>query len=123
MSRAQSTLEAQFLTILAAYAPDVPAPVAEFIFAPPRKYRCDFAFLDARLLVEIEGGVWNGGKHGSGAGISTDCEKACLAACHGFRTLRFTGTQLRENPQGVALTVRTALAWRASEQAEGSTAE
>jgi len=45
-----------------------------------------------------------------------------MTACHGYRTLRFTGPQLRDNPQGVAITVRTALAWR-SERAEGSTAE
>jgi len=120
MSRAQSTLEAQFLTILAAYAPDVPAPVAEFRYARPRLFRADFSWPEQGLLAEVEGGVFSRGAHGRGSGVETDCERARFAAMHGYRVMRFTRKFMDENPQGVALTVRTALAWRPSKQAEGS---
>lgn len=51
----------------------------EHLFATPhgREFRADFAFVRGieKLAVEIDGGTWNGGKHGRGSGIATDQEK------------------------------------------------
>jgi len=40
--------------------------VREYQAIPGRKFRFDFAFLRERLLVEINGGTYNGGAHGRG---------------------------------------------------------
>ncbi len=74
----------------------LPEPVREFPFAHPRKYRADFAWPDARLLVEVEGGVYRGGKHGTVTGIKGDIEKGNVAVLLGWRVLRFHGDQIRD---------------------------
>lgn len=76
----------------------LPPPVREFAFAPGRRYRADLAWPDPayRLLVECEGGTWNGGRHTSGAGFEADAEKYNLATILGFRTLRFTTNMIRD---------------------------
>jgi very-short-patch-repair endonuclease len=73
-------------------AAKLPAPVAEFRFAPPRKWRADFAWPAQRVLLEVDGGGWipGGGRHSRGAGIEKDCEKTNAAAALGYRVLRVT---------------------------------
>ena len=68
----------------------LPAPVAEFKFHPTRKYRADWAFINARLLVEVEGGAFlkDGGRHNRGAGFRNDLEKYAEAAILGYRVIR-----------------------------------
>lgn len=67
-------------------------PAREYRFAPPRRWRFDFAF-DAdchRIGIEIHGGVWSGGRHTRGAGFTADCEKYSEAAVRKWRILHFT---------------------------------
>jgi hypothetical protein len=66
----------------------LPAPVPEFIFARPRKWRFDFAWPDKMVALEIEGGVWSGGRHTRGAGFLGDMEKYNQAAVMGWRVVR-----------------------------------
>ena len=68
----------------------LPEPVREYRFAPPRRWRADFAFVDARLLVEVEGGRWVGGRHNSPTGFARDCEKYAEAVARGWGVLRVT---------------------------------
>jgi hypothetical protein len=68
----------------------LPMPVTEHRFSPGRKWRFDFAFPDRMLAVEVEGGVWNRGRHTRGAGFEKDCEKYNHAAALGWRVVRFT---------------------------------
>ena len=63
--------------------------VEEFRFHPTRKWRFDFAWPHARLAVEVEGGVWNRGRHTRGSGFVPDCEKYNEAVMHGWRVLRY----------------------------------
>lgn len=63
--------------------------VEEHRFHPTRKWRFDFAFLAQRLAVEVEGGVWAGGRHTRGSGFLGDCEKYNEATRLGWRVLRF----------------------------------
>lgn len=66
----------------------LPRPVPEYRFHPTRKWRLDYAWPDHRLGLEVEGGVWNRGKHGRGSGIVKDIEKSNALACLGWRLLR-----------------------------------
>ena len=63
--------------------------VEEHRFHPTRRWRFDFAFVAQRLAVEVEGGVWTGGRHTRGYGYAADCEKYNEATRLGWRVLRF----------------------------------
>jgi very-short-patch-repair endonuclease len=64
--------------------------VREYEFAPPRRYRADFYIMSLRLLIEVEGGNWSGGRHTRPGGYETDCAKYNLAAKLGYRLVRYT---------------------------------
>lgn len=74
----------------------LPAWEAEYRFCPRRKWRADRAWPHHRLLVEVEGGVWSGGRHTRGAGYEADCEKYNEAAILGYRVIRVTGAMVRD---------------------------
>jgi very-short-patch-repair endonuclease len=63
--------------------------VREYQAIPARKFRFDFAFIEARLLIEVQGGTFNGGSHGRGVGINRDYEKNNLAVINNWRVLQF----------------------------------
>ncbi|ANN76791.1 hypothetical protein [Bordetella flabilis] len=71
------------------------SPVREYRFMPGRRWRFDFAWPAEKLAVEIEGGVWNGGRHTRGAGFVKDTEKYNAAMLAGWRVLRFTGKDVK----------------------------
>lgn len=73
----------------------LPAPVRELVFAPPRRFRFDFAWPDHKLAVEVDGGVFSGGRHTTGAGYTRDCEKFALAAINGWSVIRCTSSQVK----------------------------
>ena len=73
----------------------LPTPEREYRFAPPRRYRADFAYPAERLLIEVEGGIWTNGAHVRGSHYQSDCEKYNLAATMSFRVLRFTGDMIK----------------------------
>jgi hypothetical protein len=72
----------------------LPAPVIEHRFAPPRRWRFDYAFPDAKVALEVDGGVWTRGRHTRGSGWLKDTEKLNTAAVMGWRLLRCTPAQL-----------------------------
>lgn len=67
----------------------------EFRFAPPRKWRFDFAWPKIRLAVEVEGATWAQGRHTRGSGFESDLEKYNTAALMGWTVLRFTTKQAK----------------------------
>lgn len=73
-----------------------PEPAREHRFHPVRKWRFDFAWPDRLFAVEIEGGVWTGGRHTRGAGFVKDMEKYNAAAELGWKVLRFHGGEVRK---------------------------
>lgn len=83
-------------------AAGLPEPVPEYRFAPPRRWRIDWAWPDYRLGLEVDGGVWTGGRHTRGAGWAKDSEKLNAAACAGWRMLRCTPQQLADMLPAVA---------------------
>ena len=65
----------------------IPAPVAEHRFHPVRKWRFDFAWPDQLLAIEIQGGIFNNGRHSRGAAMLKEFEKFNAAAGMGWRLL------------------------------------
>lgn len=62
---------------------------------PGRQFRWDFAFPEARLLVEVHGGIWRAkGAHNTGGAIERDAEKGAFAAGQGWRQFAVTGEQI-----------------------------
>ena len=80
-----------------------PEPVAEFQFAPPRRWRFDWAFhgftvlpyhgAEMNIAIEINGGLFIGGRHVSGAALLKEYEKLRYAARLGYRVLIYTPEQ------------------------------
>lgn len=80
----------------------------EYRFAPPRRWRADFAVLEIpawngpkqvwrprRLLIEVEGGSFTGG-HKRGRAYESDCDKNNAAMNLGWRVYRFTPAQVED---------------------------
>ena len=67
----------------------------EFYFHPDRKWRADFHLIDKKILVEIEGGIWSGGRHTRGKGYLGDMEKYNAATMMGFQVIRFSTDQVK----------------------------
>jgi very-short-patch-repair endonuclease len=67
----------------------------EFYFHPERKWRADFHLVDKKILVEVEGGIWNGGRHTRGKGYLGDLEKYNAATMMGFQVIRFSTDQVK----------------------------
>jgi very-short-patch-repair endonuclease len=83
----------------------LPMPEREYRFHPVRRWRFDYAWVDAKLAVEVEGGTWQGGRHSRGAGYAQDAEKGNTALALGWRLLRYTPGMLKSGDLVVA-TVR-----------------
>ncbi|MBO4779796.1 MAG: hypothetical protein J5497_04075, partial [Selenomonadaceae bacterium] len=43
--------------------------------APERQWRADIAFPDVKVAIEIDGGIWNYGRHNRAASMLDDMEK------------------------------------------------
>lgn len=71
------------------------APVREYIFHPVRKWRFDYAFPDAKIALEVEGGVYTGGRHIRPKGFLGDVDKYNAASVMGWRVLRVVPDRLR----------------------------
>jgi len=84
----------------------LPASEREYVFAPPRKWRFDFAWPALRAAVEVEGGTWVTGRHSRGKGFEQDCEKYNAATVAGWAVLRVTGDMVKD---GTALKATEAL--------------
>lgn len=83
------------LLMAQARAVGLPAPMREHRVCETRRFRFDLAWPDQMVACEIDGAVWIGGRHSRGAGIQSDCDKACLAAIAGWRVLRVTTGMVR----------------------------
>ena len=67
----------------------------EFEFHPKRKWRADFHLVGKKILVEVEGGIWSGGRHTRGKGYIGDMEKYNAATMMGFQVIRFSTDQVK----------------------------
>lgn len=73
-----------------------PKPEREYRYIPNRKLRADFAWPRARVLLEVQGGIFTRQAHGSVSGLLRDLERGNLAAVNGWRLIRVTPEQVQK---------------------------
>ena len=66
----------------------------EYRVHPTREWRFDFAIPAVRVAIEVEGGVWNGGRHFRPEGYLRDMEKYNEAAACGWLVIRTIPSEL-----------------------------
>lgn len=66
----------------------------EYRFHPTRRWRFDYAISAHKIAVEVEGGVWTGGRHTRPKGFIGDVEKYNAATLLGWRVFRVTPDSL-----------------------------
>lgn len=99
---AADELEARIRTL----APDLPPPIRDLPF---KTFRIDLAWPDTQppIAVEVDGGqhASGGGKHGS----ARDYQKTRQLTAAGWFLLRFTASEVRNDPLGVIAEIREML--------------
>ena len=67
----------------------------EFKFCQDRKWRADFHMVGKMILIEVEGGIWSGGRHTRAKGYLGDMEKYNSATALGYQVIRFSTEQVK----------------------------
>ncbi|MGE8653484.1 MAG: hypothetical protein ACN6NV_07010 [Acinetobacter gandensis] len=67
----------------------------EFKFHQSRKWRADFHLKGRMILIEVEGGIWSGGRHTRGKGYIGDMQKYNAATMLGYQVIRFSTEQVK----------------------------
>ena len=62
--------------------------VKEHKFHPLRKWRFDYAIIELKICIEIEGGIFTQGRHIRPMGFIKDMEKYNTAAALGWKVIR-----------------------------------
>ncbi len=86
---------------------NVPSFCREWLFAPGRRYRFDFAWPERMVAVEVDGGQWKagGGRHNTDG----DRDKMNLAVILGWRVMHFSAQRLEADPDRCVAEIRAAL--------------
>ena len=81
------------------FNPSWPRLSKEVLFHPVRKWRFDFAFVDTKVAIEIEGIHYQGAgtRHQRGKGYEEDMDKYNEATAEGWCVLRFSPKIMNEN--------------------------
>lgn len=74
----------------------LPEPVREYRFHPVRLWRFDLAWIDHKLAVEFNGGVWIDGGHNRGRHQQGDFDKFNEAQLLGWRVLQFGTNHVKD---------------------------
>ena len=81
----------------------LPKPERQVALVPGRRFKHDFYWPQARIAVEVNGGLFlPRGAHSGGTGAERDYEKAALTLLQGVSTVFVSGRHVRQG---------TALAW------------
>ncbi len=85
-----SPLEKKFIFLWVHVVKGTTDLVMEHKFHPKRKWRFDFAHKPTLTAIEIEGGIYQRGRHTRPLGFTADCEKYNEAAYLGWRVFRLS---------------------------------
>lgn len=80
--------------------------IPEYKFLEDRKFRFDFANIELKIAIEIEGGCWVGGWHNRGSGYIKDMEKYNLATVMGWKVLRYSTRQKNEMIRDIKILIK-----------------
>lgn len=61
-----------------------------------RRFRGDLCWTDRRVVLEVDGGTWSGGRHVTGSGYARDCTKQNMAHLAGWTVYRVEGGMVRD---------------------------
>ena len=103
MTKPKRDLEGEFAGVM--HMLGVPEPERQYRFHETRRWRADFAWPDAGLLVEIDGET----AHLHHKQATLDAEKGNAAVLRGYRVLHFTGHMVDTDPAGCVDVVKEAL--------------
>ena len=110
-----SALEDEFLVRFCLRHPDLPDPVEQYTEIEPwlthleyrksvessrcRKWIADLAWPEAKVIVELQGGVWFKGQsgHGNAKGLLRDYAKAVTAQAGGWLFFPLAAPQIKED--------------------------
>lgn len=70
--------------------------IAEYKFHPIRKWRFDWANIEHKIAIEVEGGAYTNGRHTRGTGFINDMEKYNEAIILGWKVFRVTPQQFSQ---------------------------
>jgi len=104
-ARSMSVLERKLFELVAAARLD--RPTSQFPF-PGRQFTngcVDAAYLDAKLVIEVDGRSW----HTRIAEVKRDHERDAEAARNGWQTLRLLWEHVEDDPDGTAALIRDVL--------------
>lgn len=74
----------------------LPMPEREYKFHPKRKWKMDLAWVDRKISMEIDGGIWlPKGGHTSGGGFIKNAEKRNEAQLMGWHTYHVVPSQVK----------------------------
>lgn len=82
---------------------------ARLIDAGLKDWRFDFAFVELKLAVEVEGGSWSSGRHTRGKGFEDDCIKYGKAMELGWNVYRCTGGMIKSGQAAKTIAALIAL--------------
>ena len=91
-----SDLELKLDFMLGVYG--IPPMEKEHRFHTTRRWRFDRAYVEQKIAVEVEGGIWSKGRHSRGKGFSEDCTKYNNAAALGWTVFRITTEHIDKDP-------------------------
>lgn len=94
------------LALRAFRSAELPEPICQFPAPWDRHQRVDFAFPDARLIVEVDGRRW----HTRYDDFESDRRRDNAAVAAGWRVLRFTWDRLKADPDGICREIARVLA-------------
>lgn len=113
-----SEVEERFLEMIKG-DPSLPIPVAELYFHEDVGWRLDFAWLNEKVAVELQGGIWmqapksaktgkrvkgySGSRHLHPAGYARDCYKYNAATAQGWRLVYLAEPHLRKREYVISL--------------------
>lgn len=86
----------------------------EHKFAKPRRWRFDLSWPTLKVAVELDGGVFNRGRHVQPVGFTNDLYKINRAIELGWVVLRYTPQMLKKDPFGVIDQIRSVMVSRVS---------
>lgn len=69
---------------------------AEWPFHPTRKWRFDYAYPELKIAIEVDGGIFIGGRHSGGVGQLKDMEKGNAACAMGWYVFHTTPEDMHD---------------------------